>query len=482
MKQIHITLTALFLGVLLPVQVASQSILIIPIQSQNPEESKELIQELKLLLKEEEPLSAIHPKALFDPEKSTFKVAEWQRQTEAGVENFIDTEFVSSIEILTGSLEVIEKDPSLLYLNPRMTVTTQTGGLTLVRALLQENREEEAKRWMTTLIQIFPDPKRGLKIEDSAPEVIELYKALNNAPQTNKKNLSVQVDTTEKNCTIFLNGVDVISGQEYKVSIPKGIYYLRAQCGSSTSSMVYRVELQDNRQVVIFPGQEENFNLQPRLLLKNSDPNIPESFSNASQLLSSLSDANIFLFAALVESEKDKDTKFPYFQLTSFDREGNHLNSARIGTDRLQDPEKLRELVRVVLKDGTSKDIEIYQDDQFQVPLNKPKRIWTWVTIGAGVIALAGSVVCGEVALSKSEEIHNTQGTQNDLTSSDSLFKASNGFLIGGIALIATGIVLFFIEGNQLEKEPDTKDIQKDIQVGVTTLPDGGMFLFQVSF
>jgi len=350
---------------------------------------------------------------LFDPpsgERTTIDA-----ELEAGTAAHYATNFEQAEVHLARAFEVAYARPELLDANAVVVQRLADGAaLRYGNATVTSRDAPEARRHLREFIRRFPraEPTRT----EHPPPVLEVWAEILREVTTETGSLMAYVQPLELeragNCRLLMNGAEIgrlpLSGP---VSVPAGEQLIQARCGLQRS-WIQRVEVRNEPVTLRVPVRAM---MAARAETRSGGIVLtrPE-VGDAAALVAAVSEAADFDGAVIVEAVIGKALIGRWERGSvgpSIDKQGKLEGDAITGVTSYR--------VREEPSGGGP--------------------VWAWVVGGVGLAALAGGVVANVMY---NDEFNSGQ----DRDKLDTLRGAALGLYIGGGVLLATGIVLYFVE------------------------------------
>jgi len=316
------------------------------------------------------------------------------------------------------ALDSVRDEPELLA-DAKLFQRLVDGAATRYKNTLSRKRPKaEARQQIEAFVARYP---MALPTpSDHPPEVIALWNEVRSAAKASFGSLVVNVHPLELErgggCKLHLNGAEIADlPQPGPLAVPRGEHLVQVRCGPQIG-WLQRIEIGKTPVALRVPvramlsarGEATSGGV---VLVSPSD-------GDAAALIQAVSVA-ADVAGAVVAVSKDKKMKFGHWEN---DADDPALTS--VGKIVGSDVEGVR---------GLSKDSG-----------GGSGRVWTWVVGGLGVATLGGAVVANVLTAGKID------AGETDV---EGLKTTTVALYIAGGALLATGIVLFFVEGGDGDAE-----------------------------
>jgi len=279
--------------------------------------------------------------------------------------------------------------------------------------LARKRPKAEARAQIEAFLERYP--LASPTASDHAPEVIALWGELRKAAQAGFGSLVVNVHPVElersAGCKLYLNGAEVADlPQPGPLGVPRGEHLLQVRCGPQLGWL----------QRVTIGKTPVTLRVPVRAMLSARGETVSggvvlvsPSEGDAAALVEAVSLAT-GIGGAVVAVAKDAKMRFGHWE-TAADDPALASVGRIVGTNV--------EGVRVISKDGEG---------------GGSGRVWTWVVGSLGVATLGGAVAANVVTADK------ISAGENDV---EGLKTTTVALYVAGGVLVATGIILFFVEG-----------------------------------
>lgn len=330
--------------------------------------------------------------------------------------------YQDSEEAFERALAAALEEPELLE-DERLAQRLVDGAATRYRNTLARKRpRKEARQQIAAFLDRYP--LAAPTASDHAPEVIKAWNEVRTEHRETHGTLVVNVLPLELerggSCRLFVNGAEVAAlPQAGPLGVPRGEHLLQVRCGAQ-ASWLQRVTIGAATRSLRVPVRA--------MLAARGDAAtggvvlVAPADGDAASLVSVLSRASDLAGASVAIAHAPSRV-----ELGRWDADAD---------------------VPTLLAMGHIEGTRITEVGPFRVDDadTGSGRVWTWVVGGLGIATLGGAVVANVITADK---------IKKGEPDTDDLKTATVALYVAGGALLATGVILFFVEGDDEDADSD---------------------------
>lgn len=342
-----------------------------------------------------------------------------EAELKAGRGAHFNGQYQDSETAFARALELVGDAPEVLG-DPKLFQRLVDGAATRYKNTLARKRPKaEARAQIAAFLARYP--MASPTASDHAPEVITAWNEVRTAAKASYGSLVVNAHPLELErgggCKLHMNGAEVADlPQPGPIGVPPGEHLLQVRCGPQLG-WLQRVEIGKTPVTLRVP-------VRAMLSARGEATSggvvlVSPSEGDAAALVEAMSHA-AGVVGAVVAVAKDAKVKFGHWE-------------------RAADDPTLASVGKIV-----GGNIESVRGIKKETAGGSSGRVWTWVVGGLGVATLGGAVVANVITADK------INAGDTDV---EGLKTTTVALYIAGGALIATGIILFFVEGGDDDGE-----------------------------